>query len=121
MKVVRGYKTALDLNDEQRTGCMKHAGVSRFAYNWGLTRSKEAYHATGKRPTAIDLHKQLNALKPSEFPWMYEVSKCAPQEALRDLEQAYKHFFRRITLKKAGQCQGKVGYPKFVRCSKLRV
>jgi putative transposase len=40
MKVVRGYKTALDLNDEQRTACLKHAGASRFAYNWGLARSK---------------------------------------------------------------------------------
>ena len=118
MKVVRGYKTELDLNDEQRTGCLKHAGVSRFAYNWGLARSKEAYHASGKRATAIDLHKQLNALKPSEFPWMYEVSKCAPQEALRDLEQAYTNFFRRLALKKAGQFTGKVGFPKFKKRSK---
>ena len=34
MKVVRGYKTELDLNDQQRTACMKHAGCCRFAYNW---------------------------------------------------------------------------------------
>lgn len=26
---------------------------------------------------------------------MYEVSKCAPQEALRDLDRAFEHFFRR--------------------------
>jgi putative transposase len=115
---VRGYNTELDLNDEQRTGCMKHAGASRFAYNWGLARSKEAYHATGKRPTAIDLPKHLNALKPSEFPWMYEVSKCAPQEALRDLEQAYKNFFRRVARKRAGQWKGKLGFPKFKKRSK---
>src|SRR5215467_2632755 len=41
------------------------------------------YRATGKRPNTIALHKKLNALKPSQFPWMYEISKCAPQEALR--------------------------------------
>jgi len=34
MKVVRGYKTELDLTNKQRTACMKHAGASRFAYNW---------------------------------------------------------------------------------------
>jgi putative transposase len=62
MLVVRGYKTELDLNDEQRTACLKHAGVSRFVYNWGLARSKVAYRNTGKRPTAIDLHKELNKL-----------------------------------------------------------
>src|SRR5437667_12910872 len=102
MKVVHGYKTELDLTNGQRTACLKHAGVSRFAYNWGLARSKEAYRATGKRPTAIDLHRELNALKKTDYPWMYEVSKCAPQEALRDLEQAYQNFFRRMELEKQG-------------------
>jgi putative transposase len=113
MKVVRGYKTELDLNNEQRTACLKHAGANRFAYNWGLARSKEVYRASGKRPTAIDLHRELNALKRTDYPWMYEVSKCAPQEALRDLEKAYKNFFRRVDLKSQGKWRGKLGFPKF--------
>jgi len=118
MKVVRGYKTELDLNNEQRTACLKHAGAARFAYNWGLSRSQEIYRARGKRPSAVDLHKQLNALKPTEFPWAYEVSKCAMQEALRDLDNAFKHFFRRLALKKQGKLKGKVGYPKLKKKSK---
>lgn len=118
MLVVRGYKTELDLNDEQRTACLKHAGVSRFVYNWGLARSQEAYRKTGKRPTAIDLHKELNKLKRTDFPWMYETSKCAPQEALRDLDKAYKNFFRRVELKKQGQWRGKLGFPKMKKKSK---
>src|SRR3989442_2800362 len=118
MKVIRGYKTELDLNNEQRTACLKHAGASRFAYNWGLSRSQEVYRHTGKRPTALDLHKELNALKKTDFPWMYEVSKCAMQEALRDLDNAFKHFFRRLALKKQGKLKGKVGYPKMKKKSK---
>jgi putative transposase len=118
MKVVRGYKTELDLNNEERTACLKHAGVSRFAYNWGLARSKEAYRTTGKRPTAIDLHKELNKLKQTDFPWMYETSKCAPQEALRDLDTAYKNFFRRVELKKQGKWKGKLGFPTVKKKSK---
>ena len=118
MKVVRGYKTEVDLNNEQRTACLKHAGASRFAYNWGLTRSKEVYRATGSRPTAIELHRELNQLKQSDFPWMYEVSKCAMQEALRDLDKAYKHFFRRVALKKQGKWRGKLGFPKLKKRSK---
>jgi putative transposase len=118
MKVVRGYKTEVDLNNEQRTACLKHAGASRFAYNWGLTRSKEVYRATGSRPTAIELHRELNKLKQSDFPWMYEVSKCAMQEALRDLDKAYKHFFRRVALKKQGKWRGKLGFPKLKKRSK---
>jgi len=40
--------------------------------------------------------------------WMYEVSKCAPQEALRDLEMAFKHFFRRLKSDAED-----LGYPQF--------
>ncbi len=116
--VVRGYKTELDLNNEQRTACLKHAGVARFAYNWGLARSQEASRTTGKRPPAIDLHKDLNRLKQTDYPWMYEVSKCAPQEALRDLDTAYKNFYRRATRKTQGKLRGKVGFPTFKKRSK---
>jgi putative transposase len=119
LKITRGFRTELDLNDQQRTACLKHAGASRFAYNWGLARSVEVHHTTGKRPTSIDLHKELNKLKQSDYPWMYEVSKCAPQEALRDLDKAYKHFFRRVELKKQGRWKGKLGFPKPKKKSKV--
>src|SRR6476661_8141983 len=111
--IQRAYKTELDLNNEQFTACRKHAGAARWAYNWGLGRKQEAYRATGTSPSAIDLHRELNALKQTGVPWMYEVSKCAPQEALRNLDNAFAHFFRRAQLKQAGKWRGKVGYPKF--------
>lgn len=111
--VVRGYKTELDLTNEQITACMKHAGCARFAYNWGLAQCEEAYRTTKKFLTSKELYRRLNALKSSEYPWMYDVSKCAAQEALRDLEQAYKNAFRRCKLKKEGKFKGKVGFPTF--------
>jgi putative transposase len=109
----RGYKTELDLNDEQITACLKHAGCARKAYNWGLARKQEARAKGEPMPDARALHRELNALKATEFPYMYEVSKCAPQEALIDLDHAFKHFFRKVTLKKQGKWRGKCGYPKF--------
>ena len=84
----------------------------RYAYNFGLRRKIEAFKAGQKTPTAIDLHRELNALKKTELGWMYEVSKCAPQEALRNLDRAFDHFFRRVREKKAGK-PVKVGYPRF--------
>ena len=116
--VVRGYKTEVDLNHEQATACLKHAGTARFAYNWGLAQCEEAYRTTKKFLTSKELHRRLNALKASEYPWMYDVSKCAAQEALRDLEQAYKNAFRRCKLKKEGKFKGKVGFPTFKKRSK---
>lgn len=38
---------------------------------------------------------------------MYNYSKCIPQEALRDLDKAFQHFFRRV---KKGE---KPGFPRF--------
>jgi len=112
MKILRAFKTELDLNHAQRTVCARHAGAARYAYNWGLARKIEAYQAGQKVPSAIDLHRELNVLKKAELPWMYAVSKCAPQEALRNLDQAYAHFFRRVKEKQAGK-KVKVGFPKF--------
>lgn len=88
MLIQRAYKTELDINNAQRTLLLKHAGCARFAYNWGLAKVKD-----GAKPNAIALHRELNALKPTDFPWMYDVSKCAMQEALRDLQKAFSNFF----------------------------
>ena len=86
MKTQRGFKTELDLNNKQRTACLRHAGAARFAYNFALRRKIEAFQAGEKVPSAIDLHRELNRLKQTDYPWLYETSKCAPQEALRDLD-----------------------------------
>jgi putative transposase len=113
MLVQRAYKTELDLNDQQVTACRQHAGASRWAYNWGLRVKQERYTATRKSPSAIALHRELNALKKTNVPWMYGVSKCAPQEALWNLDAAFQQFFRRCALKKQGKWTGKLGYPQF--------
>ncbi|MBU4175431.1 MAG: helix-turn-helix domain-containing protein, partial [Actinobacteria bacterium] len=113
MKVKRAYKTELKPNRAQEKALANHAGAARFAYNWGLARKSENYRLTGKSPNAIELHRELNALKKTTYPWLYEVSKCAPQEALRDLDRAFANFYRRCDLKKQGKLKGKVGFPRF--------
>jgi putative transposase len=112
MKILRAFKTELDLNNKQKTACVHHAGAARFAYNWGLARKQDAFANGAKSPSAIDLHRELNALKKTELSWMYEVSKCAAQEALRDLDKAFAHFFRRVKEKRAGR-NVKAGFPRF--------
>jgi len=113
MIILRGFKTELDLNGAQKTACARHAGAARFAYNWGLARKIAAHRAGEKVPTAIQLARELTALKRTELSWLYAVSKCAPQEALRNLDQAFVHFFRRVRLKQRGQWRGAVGFPRF--------
>ena len=107
MLIQRAYKTALRLNNQERTLLVGCAGTARYTFNWGLRQKIDAYEATGKSPTYYELHRQLNRLKQSELGWMYGYSKTIPQEALRDLDQAFQNFFRRV---KNG---AKPGFPRF--------
>jgi putative transposase len=47
-----------------------------------------------KRPTAVDLHKEWVVFKHTEATWAQSVSKCAPQEAFRHLNNAYQRAFK---------------------------
>ena len=109
MTRVRGHKTELDPNDRQRTLFLQHSGCARFAYNWGLEQKIAARRNGEKTPSAMDLNKRLVVLKQTEFPWMYESSKCAPQQALRNLDHAFANFFRKCKQNK----RGKKGFPRF--------
>jgi putative transposase len=62
---------------------------------------------------AMKQHKELNLLKKTEYPWMYDVSKCVPQEALRDLDRAYHHFFTNLQQRNRKQTTRYVGIPRF--------
>ena len=84
--IQRAYKVELDPNNKQVTALRCHAGCARWAYNWGLSQKIESYRETGKSPNAIELHRDLNVLKKTEIPWMYNVSKCAPQEIVRNAD-----------------------------------
>ena len=84
-----GFKTELDLNDKERSLCLQHAGTRRHAANWGLDICMEKLRAKEKIPSAIDLHKKLNAEVKPENEWYYDVSKCSPQQGLRDLQKGF--------------------------------
>ena len=95
-----GFKTELKVNNTQKILLAKHAGIARHAWNWGLRLTKNILDNNQnnpedkiKFPTSIDLHKWLVALVKPKCPWYYEVSKCAPQYALRYLRKAWDDCF----------------------------
>jgi putative transposase len=90
--MLRGRKIRLELNDKQKSMALGHAGVARHAYNWAVDICQKAFENKEKTPSAIDLHKKLVKEVKTEFDWYYNYSKCAPQQALRNLETAYKNF-----------------------------
>lgn len=92
--MLRAHKIALDPNLAQRRYFARASGVARFAYNWALAEWQAQYRAGGK-PSEVSLRRQLNALKREQFPWMFDVTKCAVQEAIIDLGTAFRGFFEK--------------------------
>jgi putative transposase len=88
VKVRQAYRFALDVSPREEQRLRSHAGASRFAYNWGLARCNERYKAERKWHSAAELHKLWNAQKKVDpsLAWRADNSKCAYQEAFRDLE-----------------------------------
>ncbi len=112
MLIQKAYRYELDPNNSQRSSLAQHAGVARFTYNWGLEKRIARYknnQGDDQFTDAMKQHKLLNSLKKDQFSWMYETSKCAPQEALRDLHRAFQNFYRGL---KSGK---KIGFPRFKR------
>lgn len=94
------HRIALDPTNTQRTYFARASGAARFAYNWALGEWKRQYAARRDdpslpQPTDAGLRRQLNALKRAQFPWMFDVTKCAVQEAIIDLGGAFRAFFEK--------------------------
>lgn len=116
MKIKQAYRYELDPNNKQTGSLLRHCGVARFVYNWALAQRIALFNQNegkDKFTDAMAQHRQLNALKKTEFPWMYEVSKCAPQTALRNLDRAFANFWRERKRQKERKTNRRVGFPKF--------
>ena len=117
---IRGHIIELKPNNQQATYFNKACGVARLSYNWALNEWQKQYQQDKQyrdecqklgltidesklnKPTQGKLRKQLNAIKREQFPFMMEVTKCSPQEAIIQLGNAFKRFFK-----------GESNYPQF--------
>ena len=77
-------------------------------WNYFLARKKELWETHGTNLSAYDMIKELPALK-NEYPWLQQADSQSLQQTVRDLDQAYRNFFRRV---KNGH---KPGFPRFKR------
>lgn len=92
-------------NAFQRQIIAQTFGCSRWVYNHALGIRKVAYENQEKVPSINDCIKAIPKLKQDpETKWLKEADSMALQQSLRDLNKAYKNFYR---------TPGKVGFPKF--------
>ena len=115
--MLRSHKVRLDPTHAQAQHFAHACGVARFAWNWALAEWQRQYEASKldpalPRPTEGALRRQLNAIKREQYPWMLEVTKCAPQEAIINLGRAYKNWFDALSGRRKGP---KAQAPRFKR------
>lgn len=97
----KAFKFRLLPIKEQETLIAKTLGCNRFVYNHFLAERQKAYEERKETLNYNACSAQLTQIK-KELIWLKEVDSTSLQSTLKDLEFAYKKFFRE-----------KKGYPKF--------
>jgi putative transposase len=90
--------------NSQKELIAKHIGSSRFVYNLALETKNAAYLGSKHNFSPFDLIKQLPELK-KECSWLKEVNSQSLQQAIQNMDIAFKKFFKGA------------GFPKFKKKS----
>ena len=99
----KAYKYRIYPNKKQQELINKHIGCCRFVYNLCLEKKINAYKTSKKSISCFELINLLPSLKKEqETSFLKEVSAQSLQAAIRNLDSAYKKFFKE-----------KKGFPKF--------
>lgn len=98
----KAFKIRLLPTEQQKELMFKSIGCSRFVYNWALNRINEL-QKQGIKYNMSDIRKEFTQIKKQDkFTWLNEVSNTTMVESMRNLDKAFKQFFKT-----------KKGYPKF--------
>lgn len=97
----KAYRLRLYPNKQQQELLAKTFGCQRYVYNYFLDRKITLYKEQSESLSFAECSKELTMLK-KENEWLKEPDKCSLQNALKDLDMAYKKFFKENT-----------GFPKF--------
>lgn len=107
--MIASEKIRLSPTPEQEELFWKFCNTARFAYNESLGYKISMFKGEGYSCTVQDLIEHLQDLKYSdEYCWLQEVPEAVTKQAIKDLDKAYKMFFKR----------GNKGFPKFKKKGK---
>lgn len=89
------YKFMLQPTCQQEECFRRFAGARRWVYNQMLEERSVCYRHTGWSPSMTDQMTRLTAIKNNvdELGWLKKVHSQVLQQAIRDLEGAFEHFF----------------------------
>ena len=98
----KAYKYRIYPNKKQQELIQKTFGCCRFVYNYYLNARINMYKESKTTMTYNMCSSDLTQLKKT-YEWLKEVDATALQSSLKDLDIAYKNFFR----------DKSIGFPKF--------
>jgi putative transposase len=104
--MIRRYKFRIYPTPEQAERMEGWFRACRYVYNLALETRTYAYRSQGVTLNKFDLGKELPGMK-KDAEWLRDVPAQALISELDNLDNAFKHFFRRV---KQG---GAPGYPRF--------
>jgi putative transposase len=94
--ILRGFRYKLAPTPEQEVLFRQFAGVCRLVYNLALEQRRDWWRQfereTGRKLNYVAQARELTLLR-AEFDWIAAVSQTCQQQALRDLDKAFTHFF----------------------------
>ena len=91
-----GFKFRIYPNKTQQNLINRTLGCCRFVFNHFLALRRDEWTANHKSIGYVQSAAMLTDLKKNEdFSWLKEADSMALQEALRNLDTAYKNFFQR--------------------------
>lgn len=109
MKVKKGYKFRVYPTEEQIRILEINFDASRFVYNHFLALRKEAYEERKETVNFYSCSNILTEIKDSnDYNWLNSADSHGLQQSLRDLDSAFKNFFRRVK-----NSEPPYGFPKF--------
>jgi len=96
MQRLQAYRFELQPNGEQQHLMRRFAGSCRYVYNKALALQQERHEAGEKKLGYAALCKALTEWKArTETHWLFEAPSQTLQQALKNLERAYKNFFEK--------------------------
>jgi putative transposase len=95
-------------NEKQINQCQKTFGCSRFIYNYFLDMRINLYKYTNTSISYNEMSFVLTNHVKNEYPFLKEVDKFALESSLRNLDNAYKRFFKNVKTRRKPY-----GFPKF--------
>ena len=124
MKRLQAFKFETRPSGQQKQRLSRFAGSRRFVFNRALTLQKERHKQGEKRLGYAALCQLLTTWRHApETAWLADAPVHPLQQALKDLEQAYAHFFAKRSrppcFKKKGRSEASA-IPTRSRSSSIR-